>query len=410
MQFLFPCKTFTGFGPNSLETHPTTPPVRTITVPRGSALRQHVRVQCPRLPGVYGMLDGDGVLIYVGKAKCLRSRLLSYFRTKSRDPKAGRILRPTRTLVWEVAPSEFGALLRELELIRRWRPRFNVQGQPKRGRRVFVCVGGKPAPYLFLSAQPPKAASVCYGPVRAGRHVVDAVRRLNDWYRLRDCPQAQQMVFADQGELFPTPRTAGCLRLEIGTCLGPCAAACTQPAYAAQVRAVRGFLAGTDLSPIERLEREMQAASASLEFERAAALRDRLESIRWLHEQLERLRGTCAKTSFVYPITGQDGVKLWYLIHGGRVVLVTPPPTDTITCKAAASAIEKVYQHTHSAFSSPRPTEMDGVFLVASWFRRYPEQRAATLSPAKALSQCTRRRTTKTHKQESTKRREGAGA
>src|SRR5262245_66178237 len=102
-----------------------------VTGERPRTLRAGIRDACPPRPGVYGMVDDAGELIYVGKAKALRARLLSYFRTYSRDPKAGRILHRARAIVWELVPSEFAALLRELELIRRWRPRFNVAGQPR---------------------------------------------------------------------------------------------------------------------------------------------------------------------------------------------------------------------------------------------------------------------------------------
>src|SRR5205823_6722999 len=140
--------------------------------------------------------DAAGELVYVGKAKSLRSRLLSYFRPNSRDPKAGRILEVTRLIAWEPAADEFAALLRELELIRRWQPRFNVQGQPRRWRRAYVCVGRRPAPYVFLAGRPPATAFALFGPVPAGRQAREGVRRVNDWFRLRDCPQAQAMVFA----------------------------------------------------------------------------------------------------------------------------------------------------------------------------------------------------------------------
>src|SRR5262245_39713637 len=156
---------------------------------RSGKLRTKVRAECPRLPGVYGMVNALGELIYVGKAKNLRARLLSYFRPRSRDPKAGRILHQTRTLAWEIAPSEFAALLRELELIRRWQPRFNVQGQPTRRRRCYVCIGRHPAPYIFLSARPAARTMSSYGPVPATRRAREAVRHLNDLFRLRDCPQ-----------------------------------------------------------------------------------------------------------------------------------------------------------------------------------------------------------------------------
>src|SRR6266403_3438581 len=116
MQELFASEAFGGFGPHGLA-EVADPPAR-LSGGRIARSRSQVRKLCPRLPGVYGMLNGNEQLLYVGKAKCLRTRLLGYFRTKSRDPKAGRILRQAASIVWEEAPSEFAALLRELELIR----------------------------------------------------------------------------------------------------------------------------------------------------------------------------------------------------------------------------------------------------------------------------------------------------
>src|SRR6266851_3368549 len=117
MESLFPFRGLWSFGPNHLDLAEDTPILVRICATRRLGLRTQVRQQCPRRPGVYGMVSRKGEVIYVGKAKCLRARLLSYFRTKSRDPKAGRILAHTKYLVWEYAPSEFAALLRELELI-----------------------------------------------------------------------------------------------------------------------------------------------------------------------------------------------------------------------------------------------------------------------------------------------------
>jgi excinuclease ABC subunit C len=334
-----------------------------------------MRRDCPRLPGVYGMVDAGGELIYVGKAKSLRARLLSYFRPKGRDPKAGRILKDTRLLTWEIAPSEFAALLRELELIQRWQPRFNVQGQPRHHRRVYVCVGRRPAPTVFLAAQPPRTAFARFGPVPAGFRAGEAVRRLNDWFGLRDCPQSQEMTFADQPELFALPLTPGCIRHEIGNCLGPCAAACSRDDYAANVRAVLAFLRGEDGSPLGTIEREMTAASANLEFERAAALRDKLDSLGWLSEHLRYVREASAH-SFIYPVRGHDETELWYLIHGGRVRAVVRPPQDLVSRQETVSRLAEVYGRANGAAGPPGLGEIDGVLLVAAWFRRYPEERA----------------------------------
>jgi excinuclease ABC subunit C len=383
---LFSRPVFAGFGPDGLDPTSPPPPLHRARGRRPGVLRAAVRADCPRRPGVYGMIDGTGKLIYVGKAKSLRARLLSYFRPKSRDPKAGRILQNARTLVWEFAPSEFAALLRELELIRRWRPRFNVQGQPHRQRHTYICLGRRPAPYVFLSSRPAANVLACFGPVPAGQRAREAVRRLNDGYALRDCPQKQEMVFADQRELFPEPRAAGCLRHEIGTCLGPCAAACTRADYAARVGAARSFLEGKDGELLAALERDMASASAVLDFERAAALRDRLEVLRWLHDHLERLRQLREGQSFVYPAAGECG-EVWYLIHQGRVVASRPAPSPETAARTAAM-VETLYRRRFPPGAALAGNEVDGVLLVASWFRRYPEERARVLAPARALALC----------------------
>src|SRR5581483_7479451 len=113
---LFAGRTFSDFGPDHLHPAPQPPPVHLLEGPGNALLRSRVREHGPKHPGVYGMVDRHGDLIYVGKAKCLRTRLLSYFRPRSRDPKAGRILEHTSAIACEVCPSEFAALHRELEL------------------------------------------------------------------------------------------------------------------------------------------------------------------------------------------------------------------------------------------------------------------------------------------------------
>ena len=308
--------------------------------------------------------------------------MLSYFRTKSRDPKAGRIVKNACVVAWEPTHGEFAALLRELELIRRWRPRFNVQGQPNRRRRTYVCVGREPAPYVFLAPRPPSTAFACFGPVPAGFHAHEAVRRLNDWFRLRDCSQAQKMIFADQGDLFPILRPAGCLRHEINACLGPCAAACTRGAYSLAVHAAVRFLEGKDAGLLKTLERDMHEAAATEAFERAALLRDKWQTLTWLSGHLERLRQACRR-SCVYPAVGRDGTRShWHLIHNGWVRAVVPAPRDDAGRAAAATALANVYDCAVSA--SPGPDEIDGVLLVAAWFRRNGAEREKILEPAAA--------------------------
>jgi excinuclease ABC subunit C len=391
---LFSPRKFVDFGPNYLL--PFMPPLapRLIEGPKSSTLRRQVRECGPRRPGVYAMLDRHGELIYVGKAKCLRNRLLSYFRPRSRDPKAGRILSHSTAIAWEICSSEFAALHRELELIRRWRPRFNVLGQPHARRPTYLCVGRLPAPYVFLARQPPRDVLAWYGPVANGSRAGEAVRRLNDWFRLRDCPQQQQMHFEEQGELFPAERSFGCLRYEIGTCLGPCAGACSRRDYFDNLRALQAFLDGTDLSLLKALQNEMALAAGQQAYEKAAVLRDRLAGLTWLHQQLEQMRQLRRQGSFIYPLRGQDEQTLWYLIRTGQTVATVPLPTDRLAADRVAALIEAVYGKEYTGTREQLTAQRDSVLLVAAWFRRYPQERQRTLSPAETLARLRSQATT----------------
>ncbi|MBI1833160.1 MAG: GIY-YIG nuclease family protein [Planctomycetes bacterium] len=357
-------------------------PIRTsrIDAAKPAELRGQVRMLAPNQPGVYAMLDADAELIYVGKAKNLRTRLHSYFRRKGRPPKAGKIIARARSILWEVLPSEFASLLRELELIRRWRPRWNVQGQPLRRRLTFVCLGRAPAPYLFLSRKVTTQVQAAFGPVTAGRVALDAVRRLNDWFKLRDCPQPQEMIFPDQGELFPGIRPAGCLRLEIGACLGPCTGTCERRDYQRQAKHASDFLAGIDLTALDQMRAEMDAASVAQQFERAAALRDRWSAVAWLAERLERVRKAQREMSFIYPVAGFDGATLWYLIHGARTVAVVEAPHDANSRKIAAEQIEAVYRGRADLLDSYE--HVDSMMVVMQWFRKHPHERERCLAPS----------------------------
>jgi excinuclease ABC subunit C len=382
---LFSPGPFAGFGNNRLNPFATPANGSRIQGKRSSQLKARLSEECPRSPGVYGMVNRNGELIYVGKSKSLRARLLSYFRPRSRDPKAGCILRETCEILWEYTPSEFAALLRELELIRRWQPEFNVAGQPRRFRRTYVCLGRRPAPHVFLARRPPRGVRF-WGPVFANHWSREAVRRLNDWFGLRDCPQPQEMIFAEQREMFPVERTAGCIRHEIGTCLAPCAAFCTREAYDNRVRAAAAFLDGGGLAPLEQIERQMVEASKSQAFERAAALRDRLVAMQWMHKHLDRIRQARTRNHFIYPVKGHNGQDVWYLIRQGWVAAAVPLPNDEASRQRAASAIMAVYHQPRDWHGPAWSEEIDGVLLVSAWFGRHPRQQKRTLTPADALA------------------------
>ena len=378
MQSLFTFDTFSGFGPSHI--HPGSFQACVASATGRRQLRAGIREQVPRLPGIYGMIDRKGRLIYVGKAKSLRCRLMSYFRVKSRDPKAGRIMQRVETITWETGCNEFAALVRELELIQRFRPRFNVQGQPGNRRYMYLALGRSPVPYAYATREPTGRELALYGPLVGAAHVREAARRLNDAFGLRDCSSRQTMRFAGQPDLFDLEFTPGCLRHAIGTCLGPCAGLCSQKQYSRQIDRTKQFLDGVDRSLLKDLEREMLDASAALQFERAMAVRDKLADLKWLTDRLVWLKHARQDHSFIYPLTGPDERTVWYLIDRGQVQHAAYPPRTRRQREAVQKLITSTYAERRPTTLMPRKL-VDSVLLVAAWFRKRPEERALALTP-----------------------------
>ena len=173
-------------------------------------------------------------------------------------------------------PSEFAALLEELRLIKRFRPRFNVAMKRDGRNYCFIKITKGPAPKLVVVRGP--GARRCVDLLRPlhGRDSAssEAVRELNDVFGLRDCADDQRMHFADQPELFDIfPRTPGCIRFEVKKCLGPCVGGCSVQQYDDRMHAgARSFSTGPTTGRSSILRGEMEAASERLEYERAAAL------------------------------------------------------------------------------------------------------------------------------------------
>lgn len=378
---------FEGFGPSWLCPGVTLTSSEVLLACDDAGCRHSIRAECPTTPGVYGMVDPDGMLIYVGKSKSLRDRLVSYFTPGPPDSKARRIVSKTKRIVWESAPHEFTALLRELELIRRWSPRFNVKGRPDHFHRAYVAIGRGAAPCVRVVGLPSAHEALTLGPLPPGRDLARQVRLLNDWFQLRDCPERTPIAFSDQKELFDIDRPAKCLRAELGACLAPCAGGCSRRKYQSRVRAAREFLQGTDLSPLDRLRDQMRQAAAVEQFERAGSLRDLAADLDELHQQLERLKEVRRRYSFVYPLPGYRKGGDWYLVHRGEVAAVVPAPQQARAAKSCLRSLEELFPISPQGVT-PRSEDPDIVLLVTAWFRAHPEELDQTLTPQEAKGHC----------------------
>lgn len=348
-------------------------------------LRGIVRRQAEDRPGVYRMVSEGGEVVYVGKSKRVRTRLLSYFRAIFPDDKGARIVREAAHIEWSYVPSEFAALLEELRQIKRLRPRFNHAMKRDARNYAFVAITREPAPRLVvLRGTGMRGESVVYGPFTGATWLKEALRELSDSLGLRDCTHDRRMKYSDQREIFTLPpRTPGCIRFEIGKCLGPCVAAPAAATYRDRVFQARAFLDGTNDGPIERLAELMKEASDRLEFERAGALRDKRQRLEGLREQFDRMRFAAESLTFAYHVDGAEGDHRVYLIRRGVVRAELPAPRTRADEKTLRDAVHRVATDTPvtSARSIPQH-EVDELLVIAAWFRAHPVE----LERAKPLS------------------------
>jgi excinuclease ABC subunit C len=358
------------------------PKVELLRPPTGDAqlaeMRAHVRAHAEDRPGVYRMLSPDGEIVYVGKSKRIRTRLLSYFRCAFPEEKGARIVREAGRIEWDYTPSEFAALLEELRLIKRFRPRLNVAMKRDARHFAFIKLTSGIAPKLLVvRGAGANDAQIYYGPFQGAQRVGEAVRELNDALGLRDCRLDQPMHYADQPELFRIfPRTPGCIRYEIRKCLGPCVGGCSAQQYDDRVRLARAFLDGADDGPMDALRAEMQTASDEMAFERAAMLRDKLQRLESLREQFLRFRFAVETLSFVYPVPGHQGEDRVYLIRRGRVRGEFPRPRSEQDRTRLLDMVEDAFGSVERESTQVPSHEIDELLLLSSWFRRFPAELA----------------------------------
>lgn len=336
------------------------------------ALRFRVRRLADDRPGTYRMLDATGRILYVGKAKALRTRLLSYFRASYPEDKAARILHAAADIRFDPAPSEFAAALAELALIRKHRPTFNVQMNRTR-RHAFLVVTDEPAPRLVVTGAPERYTGRTYGPLRSPARVTESARVLGDLLGLRDCRANMPMHYAEQAEMFTQPRGAACPRFDFGSCAGPCAGHVTASDYRGLADRAAAFCEGRTVLPIDRVIGHMTTTSDAGDYERALHWRGKFEALEWLIGSLARARAATDALSFVYRDPGARGDARAYLILRGEVRACYPDPVTPIEREAFQAVVIEELTKPEPPVGRVDTERLHQRLLVTSWFRTHPE-------------------------------------
>ncbi|MGA1035057.1 MAG: excinuclease ABC subunit UvrC [Ilumatobacteraceae bacterium] len=226
----------------------------------------------PDSPGSYQFKDGHGRVIYVGKASSLRHRLANYFQNPDRlHPRTRQMVETAESVEWTIVRNEVEALMLEYSLIKQHRPRFNVRLRDDKSYPFLAVTVDDEWPRAMVTRGAGRKGSRYFGPYAhawAIRETLDLVLRS---FPVRTCSPGKFNQHARLGR--------PCLLFHIEKCAGPCVGEVSSEDYANMVDELCRFMAGDTDEVVARLEAEMRAAAADLEFERAARMRDRLESV-----------------------------------------------------------------------------------------------------------------------------------
>ncbi|GLQ98750.1 excinuclease ABC subunit UvrC [Dyella mobilis] len=225
-------------------------------------------------PGVYRYFNEDGELLYVGKASNLKKRVGSYFLKPRMEPRIAAMVAQIVRAEITVTRTEAEALLLESQLIKALKPRYNILLRDDKSYPYIYLSGGEDYPRLAFHRGARNQAGRYFGPFPSAFAVRESLNLMQKLFKVRQCEDS-----------YFRNRSRPCLQYQIGRCTGPCVGLISTEDYRSDVRHVEMFLDGRSSAVIDELVGSMEQASAALNFERAAALRDQVAALRKLHAQ-----------------------------------------------------------------------------------------------------------------------------
>lgn len=228
----------------------------------------------PGGPGVYRMLDGEGTVLYVGKAKNLKARVRSYARPKGHNNRILRMIEATRDMEFIRTETETDALLLEANLIKKLRPRYNILLRDDKSFPYILLADDHAVPQLIKHRGARRRPGSYFGPFASAGAVNRSLNTLQRAFLLRSCSDS---VYDS--------RTRPCLLFQIKRCSAPCTGEISGPDYAELVGQAHDFLKGNSRAVQDQLVRKMETASENLDFEGAAAARDRIRALTYVQQE-----------------------------------------------------------------------------------------------------------------------------
>ncbi len=320
----------------------------------------------PTKPGCYQMKNAEGTIIYVGKAINLKNRVRSYFHAdSSHDNKTRRLVREIRDIEWIVVGSELEALILEMNLIKRLRPKYNIRLKDDK-RYPYIKIHWQEAyPKVTVTRQMLEDGARYFGPYTSAWAVYQTLDVLRKVFPYLTCDR----------EISGQDKRA-CLYYDIKLCAGPCIGAISAQGYRAMIGDLMEFLSGHSEPVMEKVKAEMQNAAEELRFEKAAALRDRLKAMHSVVERQKVVFPADYKDSDVIAMARSEAeacVQVFFIRAGkliGREYFVLEGAEDAPDAEIISEFLKQFYTE---AATVPEqlllPEEIEEAKIIQEWMR-----------------------------------------
>jgi len=320
----------------------------------------------PSKPGCYLYRNKDETIIYVGKAISLKNRVRSYFHADaSHDAKTRRLVRDITDIEWIVVGSELEALILEMNLIKKHRPKYNIRLKDDKRYPYIKIHWAEAFPKVTVTRQMLEDGSRYFGPYTSAWAVYQSLDVLRKIFPYLTCDR----------EITGMDKRA-CLYFDIKLCIAPCIGAASQAQYRQMISDLMDFLTGHSEGIVARLESEMQKASEELRFEKAASVRDQLKAVHSIVERQKIVFATDYKDSDVLAMARSDGeacVQVFFIRGGkliGREYFILEGTEDEADNEVLEQFVTQFY--TEAATIPPQvmlPQEIEEAKIIGQWLR-----------------------------------------
>lgn len=325
----------------------------------------------PTNPGCYIYKDGEGTIIYVGKAINLRNRVRSYFqKSAGHSPKTRRLVENIVDMEWIVTDTELEALILECNLIKKHRPKYNIRLRDDKHYPYLMLTTSEPFPRLLITRRVKQNdGNKYFGPFTNSHAVYSSMDLVYKLFPLVTCRKYWTN----------TENQRPCLYHHMGRCPeAPCASMADKERYAQGVKDAELFLSGRQEKLLKELQRKMEAAAENLEFERAAKLRDQLQSIQTIVERQKVISTTLGDQDVMAVVADEAGACVqMFFIRGGKLIgqehflLEGADGGEDDIKEATADFLKQYYQD--ASFVPGEillPTYLEESEIIESWLRQ----------------------------------------